>query len=130
MDGISPHAEKQLDTILSKIEAISCDVSEIKTAQTVTNMRLGQIAEKTDRHDEILRGRNGNIGLVAIVNELSEKVNKDHLILHGNGKRGLIDEVESSKGVRGNITRFIWIALGAGVGTLLSIGLHNVFTVQ
>jgi hypothetical protein len=117
--------------ILSKLEGIASSVAssngistELTTAVALLTQRLDdEVIPMVKEHQRILRGNNGNIGLVAIVASIQEIVKDDHTLLHGDDKDdpGLKGEVLKLNRSALAFGKFAWLVIGAMVGTLTSV---------
>jgi hypothetical protein len=117
--------------LLSKLEGIASSVAssnsisaELTNAVALLTQRLDdEVIPIVKEHQRILRGNNGNIGLVAVVASIQQTIRDDHVLLHGNDKDdpGLKGEVLRLNRSAGLFGKFVWIVVGATMGTFISV---------
>lgn len=117
--------------LMGKLEAIASGVAssnsistELTKAVALLTQRLeDEVIPMVKEHQRILRGNNGNIGLVAIVATIQDTVKDDHILLHGDDKDdpGLKGEILRLKRSAGTFGKLAWIVIGALIGTLTSV---------
>ena len=113
-------------------DALLRTISEMKTAQELTNERLGVMMKTVENHDHLLRG-NGKVGLVTRVESVEGTVDglkkslEDVLnALRGSeDKPGLVGRLKQLEERVENLSRPVWIfisaLIGAGVTLLFSL---------
>lgn len=130
---------QSFESLTTKLNAIDKTVSNIE----VTVDGLKTIAERSDR---TLRGTNGDAGLVAQVNSLSEDVTELKaswrpnceieevvLLLHGDPSddksKGLVHEVQELAKTRETRKKYIAVIVAASLVALVDLLLHAVPTI-
>lgn len=126
-----PLLNEDYNDLMSKLETIASGVASSNSISTELTKTVALLTQRLDdevipvvkEHQRILRGSNGNIGLVAIVTSIQEIVKDDHGLLHGDDKDdpGLKGEILRLNQSVGAFGKFAWIVVGAVVGTLVSI---------
>ena len=119
----------QSQAILDKIEIIGETVNEIKTDQAVMKSDVKRMCDMVEKHERIIKGKNGDPGCLAYSKEYGRMANDHETLLYGEaGKPGLIDKVNRLTGLRANLSRSLWIVAGAVIGSGVSIYIHGIFT--
>jgi hypothetical protein len=106
---------------VATVASIARDTSETRQDVALIAKTQQRLVQQSSENFRMLRGHNGDVGLVALVGTVVKNVVKDHLLLHGKddepGLKGTVQELVQAEG---NRSKALWIVLGVILGTSAS----------
>lgn len=84
--------DKRISTIETSVREINSDLTDIKSDIAVIKDRMGNVLDKVEDHEHVLRGSNGYSGIISSIEQSNTKLNRIDAAMFEDG--GLSDTMK------------------------------------